>query len=153
MVLELIERGEEVVVIDNLSSGGQQCGIVLRTSFSLRRRRSMTSRIPVSEDAIEPAGHASVQGRLPNAPGAAPLSGDIRYRLRHCGWNMRSRLYSLNRSDRGGSLNVRKAPRTVAASDPIRTALGWTPKHDNLDKIVTSALQWEEKLRRKNAKS
>jgi UDP-glucose 4-epimerase len=60
----------------------------------------------------------------------------------------------------GKRLNVRKAARRpgdsariVAASDWIRTMLGWTPRHDNLDEIVTSALRWEEKLQRKNAKS
>ncbi len=34
----------------------------------------------------------------------------------------------------------------VAASDRIRSELGWVPAHDDLDKIVTEALAWERKL-------
>ena len=34
----------------------------------------------------------------------------------------------------------------VAASDRIRSELGWVPAHDNLDKIVREALAWEHKL-------
>jgi UDP-glucose 4-epimerase len=34
----------------------------------------------------------------------------------------------------------------VAGSAKIRAALGWMPKHDNLDGIVTDALQWEQSL-------
>lgn len=40
----------------------------------------------------------------------------------------------------------------VAQSDLIRATLGWTPKHDNLEQIVTQALNWEEALARRNAK-
>ena len=34
----------------------------------------------------------------------------------------------------------------VAASTKIRRTLGWTPQHDNLEKIVSEALSWEERL-------
>jgi UDP-glucose 4-epimerase len=34
----------------------------------------------------------------------------------------------------------------IAASDKIRTALGWTPRHDDLDRIVAQALLWESEL-------
>jgi len=34
----------------------------------------------------------------------------------------------------------------VAASDRIRSELGWVPAHDDLDRIVTEALAWERKL-------
>lgn len=34
----------------------------------------------------------------------------------------------------------------VAASDKIRTTLGWQPKHDDLDEIVSHALAWEQRL-------
>ena len=33
-------------------------------------------------------------------------------------------------------------PRLVAASDRIRTELGWTPKHPDLEDIVSSAWEW-----------
>lgn len=33
-----------------------------------------------------------------------------------------------------------------AASDKIRKNLGWIPKHDDLEKIVASAYQWERKI-------
>jgi UDP-glucose 4-epimerase len=34
----------------------------------------------------------------------------------------------------------------VAGSDRIRNLLGWTPRYDDLDTIVTHALAWEKKL-------
>jgi UDP-glucose 4-epimerase len=50
-------------------------------------------------------------------------------------------------------LNVRLAERRpgdpaaiVAASTKIRRTLGWTPQHDDLDKIVSQALNWEKRL-------
>ena len=55
----------------------------------------------------------------------------------------------------GTAFEVRLAPRRagdpagiVAASAKIRAALGWTPKHDNLDAIVRQALAWEDTLAR-----
>jgi UDP-glucose 4-epimerase len=38
----------------------------------------------------------------------------------------------------------------VAASDKIKQEMGWTPKHQNIDKIVESALAWEDYLRQRN---
>jgi UDP-glucose 4-epimerase len=53
----------------------------------------------------------------------------------------------------GRYFDVRLCPRrpgdpasVVAASDKIRSALGWRPQHDNLDRIVEQALRWEERL-------
>ncbi len=37
-------------------------------------------------------------------------------------------------------------PAIVAATSKIRDELGWTPEHDDLDEIVTQALNWEAKL-------
>ncbi len=37
-------------------------------------------------------------------------------------------------------------PTIVAASDKIRRELGWTPEHDDLDRIVAQALAWEGTL-------
>ena len=34
----------------------------------------------------------------------------------------------------------------VAANEKVRTVLGWTPIHDNLEEIVRQALAWEKKL-------
>jgi UDP-glucose 4-epimerase len=53
----------------------------------------------------------------------------------------------------GVDFEVRMAPRRlgdpaaiIAKSEKIRSVLGWTPDFDNLDKIVTHALSWEDKL-------
>ena len=53
----------------------------------------------------------------------------------------------------GASLPVEEAPRRlgdpptlIAACDRIKSALGWTPDHDNLDEIVSTALSWEQNL-------
>jgi UDP-glucose 4-epimerase len=37
-------------------------------------------------------------------------------------------------------------PAIVAASAKIRRQLGWSPEHDDLDRIVAQALSWERKL-------
>lgn len=37
-------------------------------------------------------------------------------------------------------------PRLVARVDKIQEILGWTPRHDDLDTIVCTALAWEKKL-------
>src|SRR5262245_59535427 len=50
-------------------------------------------------------------------------------------------------------LDVRLGPRrpgdppiVIAKTDRIRKLLGWIPKHDKLDAIVSPALRWEERL-------
>jgi UDP-glucose 4-epimerase len=52
----------------------------------------------------------------------------------------------------GRPLNVEEGPRregdsaiVVAKAERVRNILGWTPRHDSLDEIVTSALAWEGK--------
>ena len=59
----------------------------------------------------------------------------------------------------GKALNVHYASRRagdpariVAGAERARATLGWAPRHDNLDEIVASALRWEEKLLRRNAR-
>ena len=39
-------------------------------------------------------------------------------------------------------------PEIVADSTKIRTDLGWKPEHDDLDRIVRHALEWEDRLSR-----
>jgi UDP-glucose 4-epimerase len=55
----------------------------------------------------------------------------------------------------GKDFTVRYAPRRpgdppeiVADSTRIRTELGWQPQHDDLDRIVRHALDWEDRLTR-----
>ena len=44
-------------------------------------------------------------------------------------------------------------PAIVADSAKIRSALGWVPEHDDLDRIVAQALAWESKLDKQKAAS
>lgn len=53
----------------------------------------------------------------------------------------------------GRPLNKKEEPRRagdppvlVAEASRIRTALDWTPRHDDLEQIVSSSLNWERKL-------
>ncbi len=53
----------------------------------------------------------------------------------------------------GAPLHIKELPRRagdppslIADAGRIRTTLGWHPKHDNLEQIVTTALNWERKL-------
>jgi UDP-glucose 4-epimerase len=39
----------------------------------------------------------------------------------------------------------------VAGADRVRSILGWQPRHESLDEIVRSALEWERKLAARNA--
>jgi UDP-glucose 4-epimerase len=57
----------------------------------------------------------------------------------------------------GKPVNRRMAPRRagdpaaiVAASDRIKAEMGWMPKYQDIDRIVQSALAWEDYLRRRN---
>lgn len=43
------------------------------------------------------------------------------------------------------------AAAVVADSSLARAELGWTPGHDDLDRIVSDALSWEDRLTRRNA--
>lgn len=59
----------------------------------------------------------------------------------------------VSRTDFKVTLAARRAgdpAEIVAASDKIRSELGWRPTLDNLDKIVAHALAWEEHLGRRN---
>jgi UDP-glucose 4-epimerase len=38
----------------------------------------------------------------------------------------------------------------VAGAERIRERLGWTPRFDDLDTIVTQALTWEDQLSKRN---
>lgn len=58
----------------------------------------------------------------------------------------------------GSKLAVKHAPRRagdpaalVASSEKARIVLGWSPEHDDLDLIISSALAWERHLQRRNA--
>ena len=68
------------------------------------------------------------------------------------GYSVREVLESVQRVA-GKRLSVKEEPRRagdppslVAKADRIRTELGWKPRLDNLDTIVTTALKWEQRL-------
>ena len=42
-------------------------------------------------------------------------------------------------------------PELIANVDKIHNTLSWTPKYDDLDVIVTTAIDWERKLLSKKA--
>ena len=68
------------------------------------------------------------------------------------GYSVREVLESVQRVA-GKRLSVKEEPRRagdppslVAKADRIRAELGWKPRLDNLDTIVTTALKWEQRL-------
>ena len=70
------------------------------------------------------------------------------------GYSVRQVLASVQRVA-GRALMIKEEPRRegdpdslVARADLVRSVLGWTPKLDDLDGIVRTALRWEEKLQR-----
>ena len=96
---------------------------------------------------------------LARAHSAAARPPAQRRRLGHLQLRLYEGLFR-QRGDRGGEARVGRrlhgatiAPRRagdpaaiVAASAKIRAALGWTPEHDDLEKIVAQALAWEKKV-------
>lgn len=72
------------------------------------------------------------------------------------GYTVNEVLESVRRAS-GRDFEVRHAPRragdiitSVADSTRARGVLNWKPRHDDLDEIISSALAWEDYLRRKN---
>ena len=70
------------------------------------------------------------------------------------GYSVREVLKSVERVA-GLSLNIREEARRpgdppilIARADRIRSELGWSPKLDDLDTIVKTALKWEQRLTR-----
>jgi UDP-glucose 4-epimerase len=70
------------------------------------------------------------------------------------GYSVRQVLDSVERVS-GRKLAVREEPRRagdpavlVARADRIRSLLGWTPQLDDLDTIVRTSLEWEQRLQR-----
>ncbi len=70
------------------------------------------------------------------------------------GYSVREVLKSVERVA-GHSLTVREEPRRagdppilVARADRVRSELGWQPRLDDLDTIVKTSLQWEQRLAR-----
>ncbi|HUO81794.1 MAG TPA: UDP-glucose 4-epimerase GalE [Gammaproteobacteria bacterium] len=71
------------------------------------------------------------------------------------GYSVRDVLEAVQRVN-GRPLSIREEPRRagdpptlIAHSELIRTTLGWKPKHDDLDFIVRTSLEWERKLQRR----
>ncbi|MDB6104433.1 MAG: UDP-glucose 4-epimerase [Gammaproteobacteria bacterium] len=70
------------------------------------------------------------------------------------GYSVREVLKSVERVA-GHSLTIREEPRRagdppvlVARADRVRSELGWQPRLDDLDTIVKTSLQWEQRLAR-----
>ena len=68
------------------------------------------------------------------------------------GYSVREVLDAVARVN-GAPLKIEEAPRRagdppslIARADRVRKLLGWTPRYDDLDTIVTHALNWERKL-------
>ncbi len=68
------------------------------------------------------------------------------------GYSVREVLAAVERAD-GKKLTIAEEPRRagdppelIAEANRIREVLGWTPQFDDLDTIVTSALEWERKI-------
>ncbi len=68
------------------------------------------------------------------------------------GYSVREVLSSVERVV-GRPLNIREEPRRagdppalIARAERVRTELGWKPRFDNLDLIVRTAYQWEQRL-------
>lgn len=68
------------------------------------------------------------------------------------GYSVREVIDAVNRVN-GTPIRVREEPRRpgdppalIAKADRVRSVLGWEPRHDDLDFIVKTSLDWERKL-------
>lgn len=73
------------------------------------------------------------------------------------GYSVRDVIGAVERAH-GGPVKTVLSPRRpgdpaaiVAGADRVRRELGWTPRHDDLDVIVRTALDWEKRLAQRNA--
>ena len=73
------------------------------------------------------------------------------------GYSVREVLEAVEKAN-GSSLNIIEEPRRagdpaslIAKADKIKKLLNWKPEYDNLDSIVTTALEWEKKLFKKRS--
>jgi UDP-glucose 4-epimerase len=83
--------------------------------------------------------------------GGASLTANVGYGH---GYSVREVLDSVERIA-GTKLTVREEPRRagdppslVARCDRVREVLKWTPRHDQIDTIVRTSLEWERRLQR-----
>ncbi len=67
------------------------------------------------------------------------------------GYSVREVITAVEKANGGKKLKVEEAPRRagdpptlISKADKIRQVLGWEPQYDDLDFIVTSALNWEK---------
>lgn len=70
------------------------------------------------------------------------------------GYSVREVLAAVEKAH-GRPLPIEEAPRRagdppilIAACERIKTVLGWSPRYDDLEKIVTSSLNWEKHLQK-----
>ena len=68
------------------------------------------------------------------------------------GYSVRDVLSAVEKAN-GSPLNIKEEPRRagdppelVAVADRVREVLGWSPRYDDLDVIVETALAWEKKI-------
>ncbi|MGI9203509.1 MAG: UDP-glucose 4-epimerase GalE [Woeseiaceae bacterium] len=68
------------------------------------------------------------------------------------GYSVREVLRAVEKAN-GADLKINDEPRRagdppalIAVADRVREVLGWTPRYDNLDTIVQTALAWEKKI-------
>jgi len=68
------------------------------------------------------------------------------------GYSVREVLAAVENAN-GAKLNISEEPRRagdppelIAVANRVREVLGWTPRHDDLDTIVRTALAWERKI-------
>jgi len=73
------------------------------------------------------------------------------------GYSVREVLAAVERAN-GAPLRIREEPRRagdppelVAVANRVREVLGWEPKFDDLDTIVTTSLEWERKIASQDA--
>lgn len=73
------------------------------------------------------------------------------------GYSVREVLKAVEKAH-GSPLNIIEEPRRagdppslIAKADKIKELLGWKPEYNNLDTIVTTALEWEKKLLEKRS--
>ncbi len=100
---------------------------------------------------VEDLAEAHLQALRYLRDGGAPTVLNVGYGH---GYSVREVLAAVERAA-GCKLAVREEPRRagdpaqlVARAERIRSELGWSPRRDDLDTIVRTALEWERQLLR-----
>ena len=139
----LLDAGEDVVVLDRLSTG---------FDWAVAPEAELVVGDIADQDLVEPMIRRRGIDAIMHFAGSIMISesvGDpLGYYLNN---TARSRVTGRDLDVRIGGRRHGDLAAVIANAELARAELGWKPRLDDMDKIVSHALAWEEALKRRNS--